>query len=64
VLGHGKITLLAPIEWTADGWPRIPAGWNVNEPDRKPSGEAVRHAGLSLTNIPPATSVEPQPSRQ
>jgi len=51
-LGHSKITLLAPIEWMPDGWPRIPAGFDVNAAHRKPPGEAVRHDGLILTNAP------------
>jgi len=49
-LGHRKIVLLVPIEWTDDEWPRIPEDLKVNEPMHKPPGQAVRHEGLILTH--------------
>lgn len=37
-VGPRKITLLLPIEWDAEGWPRVPAGVYVDEVMRKPAG--------------------------
>jgi len=31
-VGRGKITLLAPVEWTGDGWPVIPGDFDINQP--------------------------------
>jgi xylan 1,4-beta-xylosidase len=45
----GRQTLLVPVEWTADGWPRIPDGIRIDEPIRKPQGETVAH-GLALSD--------------
>jgi beta-xylosidase len=44
----GRQTLLVPIEWTDDGWPRVPEGIRIDEPLRKPLGEAVPHGTGSL----------------
>jgi len=32
----GRQTLMEPLEWTNDGWLRIPEGTNVDEPIRRP----------------------------
>jgi len=45
----GRQTLLEPIEWTSDGWFRIPSGIDPEKPIRKPVGEAVPH-GLILSD--------------
>jgi len=50
--GHrelGRSPLLVPVEWTADGWPRIPAGTDPGAPLRKPAGENVGH-GFPLSD--------------
>lgn len=42
--GHrnlGRQIFLAPIEWTDDGWFRVPPGTRLDQPIRKPAGEAV-----------------------
>jgi xylan 1,4-beta-xylosidase len=39
--GHynmGRQTLLQPIEWTKDGWYKIPAGIKTDEPIKRPAG--------------------------
>lgn len=45
----GRATLLLPIEWSADGWPRIPAGVRPEAALPKPRGEDVGH-GLPLSD--------------
>ncbi len=45
----GRSTLLVPIEWTADGWPRIPAGADPGAPLKKPAGDNVGH-GIPLSD--------------
>lgn len=45
----GRSTLLVPVEWTADGWPRIPAGVDPGTPLKKPTGENVGH-GFPLSD--------------
>ncbi len=45
----GKQSLLLPVEWTADGWPRIKAGVTPTEILRKPAGENVGH-GMPLSD--------------
>jgi xylan 1,4-beta-xylosidase len=45
----GRSTLLLPVEWTPDGWPRIPAGADPGKPIRKPAGENVGH-GFPLSD--------------
>jgi xylan 1,4-beta-xylosidase len=45
----GRQTLLEPIEWTSDGWFRVPDGVDPAAPIRKPAGKAVRH-GLALSD--------------
>jgi xylan 1,4-beta-xylosidase len=43
----GRQTLLLPIEWTKDGWFRVPEGISPQKPIRKPPGERVTVRGLS-----------------
>lgn len=37
----GRKTILEPIEWTEDGWFRVPEGIVPDEPIKKPEGEMV-----------------------
>ena len=37
----GRQTLLLPVEWTSDGWPRISGGATGDKPLAKPAGQAV-----------------------
>ncbi|MCG7213187.1 family 43 glycosylhydrolase [Paenibacillus mucilaginosus] len=37
----GRQTLLEPIEWTEDGWFRVPSGVSPDKPIRKPKGSAA-----------------------
>lgn len=42
--GHynmGRQTLLLPVEWTADGWYKIPDGIEIDQPIKRPAGEAM-----------------------
>ena len=45
----GRQIFLAPIEWTKDGWFRIPPGTRLDQPIRKPKGGAVPH-GFALSD--------------
>lgn len=45
----GRATLLLPITWTADGWPRVPEGVQADSILRKPPGGDVGH-GLPLSD--------------
>ena len=45
----GKQSLLLPVEWTADGWPRIKPGVTATDVLRKPAGEDVGH-GMPLSD--------------
>lgn len=45
----GRQTLLLPVEWTPDGWPRIANDAAASEALRQPAGEAVPH-GLALSD--------------
>ncbi len=36
---RGRMTLLEPVEWTADGWPRLPEGSDASRPIPLPDGE-------------------------
>ncbi len=45
----GRSTLLMPVEWTADGWPRVPRGADPAGILAKPAGENVGH-GLPLSD--------------
>ena len=44
---HGRQTLLLPIEWTKDGWFKLPKGCNDEMPIKMPVGEAVEWHDLS-----------------
>jgi beta-xylosidase len=46
---YGKQSLLLPIEWTDDGWPRVPRGVSPTDVLRKPAGENVGH-GMPLSD--------------
>lgn len=44
----GRQTLLAPVEWTEDGWYKLPDGYNIDTPTQAPKGESVEdHYSLS-----------------
>lgn len=43
----GRQTLLEPLEWTEDGWFRVPVNTKTDEPIRKPQGQAVSHGMLN-----------------
>lgn len=45
----GRQTLLLPIEWTEDGWFRVPNGVDADLPVKKPQGTAVTH-GMQLSD--------------
>jgi beta-xylosidase len=44
----GRQTLLDPVEWTADGWPKA-LGGDLSRPLRKPKGRPVPH-GVALSD--------------
>ncbi|MGB7497599.1 MAG: family 43 glycosylhydrolase [Candidatus Acidiferrum sp.] len=46
---YGKQSLLLPIEWTSDGWPRVPLGVLPTDLLSKPPGENVGH-GMPLSD--------------
>jgi beta-xylosidase len=46
---YGKQSLLLPIEWTDDGWPRVPFGVSPTDVLSKPTGENVGH-GMPLSD--------------
>lgn len=45
----GRQVLLLPIEWTKDGWFKVPAGADPAKPLKKPVGKAVLH-GMKLSD--------------
>jgi xylan 1,4-beta-xylosidase len=47
--GLGRQTMLLPVEWTADGWPRIKSGHTAADIIAKPAGEDVGH-GMPLSD--------------
>jgi len=47
--GIGKQRLLLPVEWTADGWPRIAPGVTPTDILPMPAGESVGH-GMPLSD--------------
>jgi xylan 1,4-beta-xylosidase len=60
--GHynmGRQTLLQPIEWTNDGWYRIPAGIKTDEPVRRPAGDSST-AVFSLSDKFEGNQLRPQ----
>lgn len=38
----GRQTLLQPVEWTADGWYKIPKGIETDQPIKRPMGSAMQ----------------------
>jgi xylan 1,4-beta-xylosidase len=46
---YGKQNLLLPIEWTDDGWPRVPFGVSATDVLSKPAGENLGY-GLPLSD--------------
>jgi xylan 1,4-beta-xylosidase len=54
----GRQVLLLPVEWTADGWYRVPAGILGGDPIRKKVLEPAAEAGFTFggTALPGATS--------
>lgn len=45
----GRQTLLEPMAWTADGWPRATGG-DLSRPLRKPAGGATSADGMALSD--------------
>lgn len=45
----GKQSLLLPVEWTEDGWPRILRGYDATDLLPMPAGESVGH-GMPLSD--------------
>jgi xylan 1,4-beta-xylosidase len=43
----GRQTLLVPVEWTADGWFRVPEGVHPDRPIHKPKGKSVGEDSFS-----------------
>ncbi|MFP9114349.1 family 43 glycosylhydrolase [Flavobacterium sp. RHBU_3] len=43
----GRQTLLQPVEWTKDGWYKVPDGIETNKPIAKPQGKSVGEFSLS-----------------
>lgn len=42
--GHynmGRQTMLLPLEWTADGWYKVPDGIEIDQPIKKPDGKKI-----------------------
>lgn len=48
--GLGRQTMLLPVEWTADGWPRIKSDHAATDIMEKPAGENVGH-GMPLSDV-------------
>lgn len=46
----GRQTLLLPIEWTEDGWFRVPNGADIDRPLPKPKGERIQEHGMQLSD--------------
>ncbi len=46
----GRQTLMEPVEWTDDGWFRIPKGIQSDRPIKKPTGGEVVAGGLTLSD--------------
>lgn len=47
---RGRMTLMEPVEWTADGWLRVPDGSNPAKEIHIPSGEKVESVFHKETN--------------
>lgn len=37
----GRQTLLAPVEWTSDGWYKMPEQFKIDKPIKRPAGKAL-----------------------
>ena len=46
---YGKQTLLLPVEWTSDKWPRIVPGVTLTDSIKKPAGQNIGH-GMPLSD--------------
>ncbi len=46
----GRNIMLVPIEWTKDGWFRVPPGFRVDQPIRKPKGGEAPPHGYILSD--------------
>ncbi len=55
----GRQTLLLPVEWTSDGWYRIPDGATADQPVKRPRG-AISATGFSLTDSFGSGALRPQ----
>jgi xylan 1,4-beta-xylosidase len=55
----GRQTLLLPVEWTVDGWPRMAQGRSTQTHLVKPTGENVGH-GMPLSDRFDSTRLGPQ----
>jgi len=42
VRSMGRQTLMLPVEWTSDGWFRVPEGIDIAKPIKMPKGEKVK----------------------
>ena len=60
--GHynmGRQTLLEPIEWTKDGWFKVPGGIKSDEPIKRPEG-TVLASGFTLSDKFDGDKLQPQ----
>jgi xylan 1,4-beta-xylosidase len=48
--GLGRLTLLLPIEWTKDGWFRLPAGISPEKPIAMMNGGAGQEPPVNLSD--------------
>jgi beta-xylosidase len=54
----GRQTLLLPIEWTSDGWYKVPEGIKTDAPIKRPAGNPLQEA-FSLNDSFEGTSLKP-----
>ncbi|MCV9927728.1 family 43 glycosylhydrolase [Flavobacterium sp. LS1R49] len=55
----GRQTLLQPVEWTADGWYKIPEDIKTEEPIKKPGGKATK-SNFTLSDTFSGQELKPQ----
>jgi beta-xylosidase len=55
----GRQTLLLPIEWTSDGWYKLPESVKTEEPIKKPAG-IITEAEFSLNDAFDGKTLKPQ----
>ena len=55
----GRQTLLQPVEWTEDGWYKIPDGMRTDEPIRRPAG-IISNTAFSLNDNFDGKALKPQ----